>query len=220
MLLLLHVSPPVVFGQALLFKNYTTRDGLPDSRVAPIFQDREGYIWFGTQAGLTRYDGNEFVNSGPANEIPGIFGRSIMQDHTGAIWFAHSGFHEGGITRFAQGSTTLFNTTNGLHGRQAYLMVEDARGDIWAGTDFGLEHIQFTDSSRSRWTVEARPDSAMMAIYADRNGRIFYACGRGLFDLPDGSPHPIWIAPKRKRGWHIRPYSFYEARDGTLCLDA
>lgn len=45
------VIPGLTLSQSLIFKNYTTQDGLPDSRVAPIIQDGEGYLWSGRKPG-------------------------------------------------------------------------------------------------------------------------------------------------------------------------
>ena len=42
--------------------NYTTRDGLASNVVNTAMQDRQGYIWLGTNHGLTRFDGHSFVN--------------------------------------------------------------------------------------------------------------------------------------------------------------
>ena len=203
-------------GQTLLLKDYTTRDGLPDSRVAPILQDRSGYIWFGTQAGLTRYDGKEFVNFGPAREIPGIFGRSVLEDHTGALWLAYSGFSRGGITRIHDPVT--IDCTNGLAGIQVYQVAEDMRHDFWAATSAGLEHVRFSDSTRGAWTVVTLPDTALMMVHADRDGRIWYAGSKGLFMIDEGTIIPVYHNPGHDRHWHVRPYSFYRAHDGTLWL--
>ena len=203
-------------AQTLLLKDYTTRDGLPDSRIAPILQDRQGYIWLGAQAGLTRYDGKDFVNFGPAREIPGIFGRSILEDHAGSIWFAYSGFNHGGITRI--GSSVTIDCTNGLKGSQVAEVAEDRNHDFWAATSAGLEEIRFTDSSRSKWTVRTFADSAMMMVHADRDGRIWFAGSEGLFMIDEGRFVPLYRNPPRNKLWQVRPYSFYRAHDGSLWL--
>src|ERR1044072_5549801 len=41
--------------------HYSTEDGLPDNRVMCITKDHEGFMWFGTWAGITRFDGHNFV---------------------------------------------------------------------------------------------------------------------------------------------------------------
>src|SRR5688572_30245573 len=51
-------TPPKPSGLASLrFRQLTTEDGLPHSRVEALLQDRRGFMWFGTGDGLARYDG-------------------------------------------------------------------------------------------------------------------------------------------------------------------
>lgn len=53
----------VSMGQSLpSTRSFTTRDGLASNVVNTVIQDRQGYIWIGTNLGLTRYDGYRFVN--------------------------------------------------------------------------------------------------------------------------------------------------------------
>ena len=56
----------VVSGQSLPkeseFNRYTTRDGLPDNNILCLLQDRQGFLWAGTEAGLSCFDGVHFTN--------------------------------------------------------------------------------------------------------------------------------------------------------------
>ena len=47
-------------GQSPPFSVRNTADGLPSNTVYGMLQDRDGYLWFGTDAGLARYDGTSF----------------------------------------------------------------------------------------------------------------------------------------------------------------
>lgn len=60
-LLIIH-SGHILFGYELQrqYRNYTVNDGLPSAQVYQIIEDRKGYIWFGTDRGLVRYNGYEF----------------------------------------------------------------------------------------------------------------------------------------------------------------
>ena len=207
-----HAPTSLLRCQTLILKNFTTRDGLPDSRVAPIEQDRRGYIWCGTQAGLTRYDGSEFQSFGPAREIQGIFGRSILEDHTGAHWLAYSGFARGGIARI-EDSVTI-DCTNGLMGVQVAQVAEDSAGDFWAATSAGLERIHFTDPGRKSWVVTTIPDSSLMMVHAYTGDRIIFAASRGLFMIEGGKIIPLYRTSTTSKLWQVRPHSFYVAHDG------
>ena len=47
--------------QAFTFERLTTRDGLPTNFVIDLIQDRQGFMWFATDNGLARYDGETFT---------------------------------------------------------------------------------------------------------------------------------------------------------------
>ena len=67
-----------------------SRDGLSNSQVNVIFRDREGFIWFGTESGLDRFDGfrfnNFFFHQGDRNSLPSNRVDEVQQDADGHIW--------------------------------------------------------------------------------------------------------------------------------------
>ncbi len=193
-------------------KNYTTSDGLPDTRVAPIMQDSKGYLWLGTQAGLTRYDGKEFHTFGGAKDIPGIFGRSICEDHRGGIWFAYTGFAHGGLLRYLDGTVTEFPFVSEALGGEAGAVVEDADGLIWVGSSNGLIRMVPTDSNASSWRVESLPLSAS-ALFVDADRRVWVGTfGGELYVYAGGT------LTRKASGLlpSIRPYAIYQGRNNDL----
>jgi ligand-binding sensor domain-containing protein/two-component sensor histidine kinase len=54
--------PTIIFAQVLIQKNLTVEDGLVYSQVLCAYPDREGYLWFGTSSGISRWDGRRFYN--------------------------------------------------------------------------------------------------------------------------------------------------------------
>ena len=50
------------FSQHFNFRNFSIEDGLPQSTIYDIHQDSKGFIWFGTQGGVAKFNGIEFVN--------------------------------------------------------------------------------------------------------------------------------------------------------------
>src|ERR1035437_1549748 len=72
------------------FKHLTVNDGLSDNTVSAILQDKEGFMWLGTNDGLNKYDGYKFTiyrhNPGDTNSIgAGLIG-CIYEDKEGLIW--------------------------------------------------------------------------------------------------------------------------------------
>ena len=72
----------------------TTNDGLPDNNVCDIYQDKRGFIWFCTLNGLSKYDGNRFVNFKKQNDekLSLIDNRvkSVKEDHNDHLWILTS----------------------------------------------------------------------------------------------------------------------------------
>src|SRR6266699_523651 len=56
----LPIRLPIIEGKGIRFARISTAEGLSQTRVAQITQDDHGFIWFGTQYGLNRYDGYKF----------------------------------------------------------------------------------------------------------------------------------------------------------------
>ena len=76
--------------QAATFTHITIEQGLSDQRVQAIIQDRTGFIWFGTNNGLNRYDGNSIVayRHDPANptSLSSNFIEVLYEDRSGTLW--------------------------------------------------------------------------------------------------------------------------------------
>jgi signal transduction histidine kinase/ligand-binding sensor domain-containing protein len=94
-----------VSAQSFTAINYSVSEGLPSKEVYEVFQDRNGFLWFGTDNGIVRYDGYEMKKFGTEQGLsdPVVFG--FFEDHKGRIWFrTFSGrlayYENGKITRY------------------------------------------------------------------------------------------------------------------------
>lgn len=67
--------------------NYTIDDGLPSNMVYCVQQDEQGFLWFGTDAGLSKYDGYEFTNYTLKDGLPDIEILHFFKDSQSRIWF-------------------------------------------------------------------------------------------------------------------------------------
>lgn len=75
------------FSQQYSYAHYSTKDGLAGSTVHGIAQDKDGFLWFATETGLSRFDGTHFQNYTRADGLPSneIFG--VFVDSKNRTWF-------------------------------------------------------------------------------------------------------------------------------------
>jgi signal transduction histidine kinase/ligand-binding sensor domain-containing protein/DNA-binding response OmpR family regulator len=138
-------APPKLLGQErpLAFKHLTIDDGLSQSLIHAILQDRTGYMWFGTQDGLNRYDGYRFTvfKNDPfdSTSISGNEVTALYEDGKGNLWVG-----AGMLNRFDP-RTERFERYALLpeqRERPSALSLaeicEDQNGALWLGTDRGL----------------------------------------------------------------------------------
>src|ERR1700686_2550185 len=81
---------PVVDGKGLRFTRLSTDEGLSQTRIIQIVQDDQGFMWFGSQYGLNRYDGYTFKvfkhEPGRTDSLTGGLFYSLFKDRTGTLW--------------------------------------------------------------------------------------------------------------------------------------
>lgn len=91
-ILIICVCSNLLNGQHLNFKNFSIDDGLQSSLVFASQEDDNGYIWFATEKGISRYDGISFEYF---NEKDGLTENSfyqIIKDSNNTIWFVSNNF--------------------------------------------------------------------------------------------------------------------------------
>lgn len=91
-------------AQRYTFKNYTTHDGLVQTEITDIAQDRRGAIWIGTKGGLSVFDGKTFTNYDDHDLLQSLFINGLFCDSAGVMWVAT----ENGLLRYENGFTVFF----------------------------------------------------------------------------------------------------------------
>ncbi|MFQ5629665.1 MAG: two-component regulator propeller domain-containing protein, partial [bacterium] len=171
------------FAQKYHFRNYTGNDGLSQLVGQAIFQDRDGYLWVGTQAGLNCFDGSRFevfsIQQGLQNDRI----NAITQDSTGTIWVATNG----GLSTWSSMQSGFKNYTkqSGLPDNYVLSLAVDTIGTIWCGTRAGLawwdgeNFFHFTE-------MHGIPRAAVNALFVDHKNRLWVGTASGLFYLEGG----------------------------------
>jgi ligand-binding sensor domain-containing protein/signal transduction histidine kinase len=191
--LVLHTISKLVFCQEfdIYFEKLSIRDGLSHSNVYSIIQDKTGYMWFGTQDGLNRYDGitiSVFRHdaSNPNSITTGNFGK-IYQDRSGEYWFGTFGR---GIDRYDPKTNTLKNyqfnpdDPSSVSNNQILFIFEDSQGIMWFGTpDGGLNRFNPEDETFARYQ---HSPSNLKSLSHNR--------AKSMCETPDGS---LWVGTEK-----------------------
>ncbi len=125
-------------AQQYKFQHYTGDDGLSQLSGDALFQDREGYIWIGTQAGLNRFDSNTFKVYSTRDGLLSDYITHITQDKDGAIWVGTFN----GAARLKNGGIRTFTMEQGLEGKEVRALAVDREGTLWCGTNKGLSRFE------------------------------------------------------------------------------
>ncbi|HXK43323.1 MAG TPA: two-component regulator propeller domain-containing protein, partial [Anaerolineae bacterium] len=177
-----------------LFFHLTTADGLSHNIVYTILQDRQGFLWFGTQDGLNRYDGYTFTvfrhrRSDPASLVNNTV-NVLYEDRAGTLWVGTVG----GLDSFS-GVGERFHHHTALPPESIGALYEDADGILWVGTlGSGLfRYDPATGQARQYRHDPADPtslsDNDVLSLYADRAGTLWVGTlhgGLNAFDRAGG----------------------------------
>jgi Two component regulator propeller len=130
-------------GDDIRFHQIHGVNSLSQTRATPTVQDRSGFLWFGTQDGLDRYDGYNFKVfrhvPGQSGSLSGVYVRKLFIDHTGALWVGC----DRALDKFDPVTETFTHFRIGRKGTNesfgpAIDIKEDPNGKLWVATLKGL----------------------------------------------------------------------------------
>ena len=161
----------------------------PGAPVLAIAQDHEGFLWIGTENGVSRWDGYSFrqYRSDPADpsSLPDNYVQSLYVDTEDTLWI---GTLSGGLSRYDRRQDRFINYRvgpNGLSSVDVLDITDDGAGGVWIATNHGLDeihpvrgvirHLRHQDSDPA-----SLPDDRAGAVLRDREGRLFIGIESGL----------------------------------------
>jgi|WetSurMetagenome_2_1015567.scaffolds.fasta_scaffold06075_4 signal transduction histidine kinase/ligand-binding sensor domain-containing protein/CheY-like chemotaxis protein len=195
LLLLLVLPCESVLSQApgLLFRYLTTSDGLCFDDVRCIYQDKKGFMWFGTDGGVDRYDGRNFRNftqllrDTSDNMLQSFIG--ITEDSYGGIWFIND---TNGLVVMNQNRGTFhrfqYNPKNpkSISSNNIRAIFEDSEKNLWITTSGGgLNLFNRKDSTFTRYMYDSTNVSGigsnlLSVISEDHQGHLWITTTEGL----------------------------------------
>ena len=192
--------------RSLRFERLSIEQGLSQQSVLSILQDRRGFMWFGTQAGLNRFDGYRVTvyRNDPANpdSIPDNYVLASYEDAGGGLWFGT----KGGLARFDQatGKFLRYAAPAPLAGSQAAAAYSGNRavlailpapgGGLWLATGDGLQYLDPASGRLRAYRHDpADPrtlrDNRVNALALDGRGHLWIGTAAGLDRLAPGAEH-------------------------------
>jgi ligand-binding sensor domain-containing protein len=177
----------------LYFRKINRQNGLSNNKVNCIIQDKRGFIWIGTDDGLNRYDGNNFLifrnTPGLTSCISGNIITSLLEDENQVLWI---GTADGGLSRYdyrlpvekqfqqykhnsADSNSIPINIINAI--------VQDREGSLWLATS-GKRAIRFNKQTGKFEMPAGKGTTTAIALCIGPENKLWVGRqGGGLYTL-------------------------------------
>ncbi len=184
---------------------WTEKEGLSSGLIWAIGQDRDGYLWLGTDAGLIRFDGVRFVQIDEPQLRNARIG-ALLTTSDGSLWIGLNGGVV--LSRYQGGRFTYYTVADGLPFSVGRLL-EDSAGVLWAAGRGGVSRLV-----NGRWqrlgAEEGLTNESVSGIFEDRQQSVWIATVNRLYRRAAGELRfePVPAA------FHVR--ALVDDRQGTL----
>ncbi|GAB3458591.1 hypothetical protein GCM10027321_14460 [Massilia terrae] len=198
-LLLMYCAGALAAGpRTLRFVRIGVEQGMSQESVLTMLQDHNGFMWFGTQAGLNRYDGYRMTvfRTDPDNpgSLPDNFVTASYEDDAGRLWFGT----KGGLARFDEATQKFVRYLPAGSGygsaaiRGITAITPDGKGGLWLGSATGLRHFdpatgQFALMRHDPLETASLVDDHVNALALAPDGALWVGTSNGIDRLAAGS---------------------------------
>jgi signal transduction histidine kinase/ligand-binding sensor domain-containing protein len=167
-------------------KVWTQEQGLPQDTVRAIAQTTDGYLWLGTDEGLARFDGFEFVVFSKANSgLPSNSIAALAASPDGSLWIGTAA----GLTQYHDHQFRTFTTKQGMPDDAVTELYEDQGGTLWVVAGVSLsrfEHGKFTNFAPGA----DLPLTAVRHVVEDRHHDLWLAGFGAVVRMSGGKVSP------------------------------
>ncbi|MDB5790096.1 MAG: histidine kinase, partial [Massilia sp.] len=175
----------------LRFEHLSVEDGLAQESVLSMAQDPDGFMWFGTQHGLSRFDGYRFVNfrnsTGDPTTLPNNWIKVLHVDPKGRLWIGT----DGGLARYDPATQGFRHylpdepARRGNGNRHVHAIIDDRKDGLWLGTADGLQHFDIASGRFTTWhhvpgDAQSLSSDDIGALALDKRGRLWVGTEAGL----------------------------------------
>ncbi|GAB3033381.1 sensor histidine kinase [Spirosoma pulveris] len=230
MFIIVFVLSPIVIPSSAQpasdkFDHLSVKNGLSNNSVNCILQDREGYMWFGTNDGLNKYDGYSFqvFQTDPARPTRSLTDNRILglcEDRQNRLWVVTegAGLHEinkqtGNVTHHP------IRTDHENWWNNQLSMYADRQGTLWICSYGGL--IRYEPATH-HFTLYPSPkrEVPVKAVFEDRQNRFWVATSQGLYLFDRQTGRFTLLSAEKTSGTQPWFCSFYLDDKDVLWLGA
>jgi len=147
------------------FINYRSSEGLPQGYITAILQDRNGYIWVGTQAGLGKFDGAKFETFTSRDGLSGNYITDLEMDRRGDIWVAS----QDGLDKISSEKISAFPLADNFIRDIAFSKSDQS---LWVLTANSIYTIR--DGVSAQFDKFADPSRLNGLAACEANGLVFF----------------------------------------------
>jgi signal transduction histidine kinase/ligand-binding sensor domain-containing protein/DNA-binding NarL/FixJ family response regulator len=218
-------APP----RTLRFEQLNVGDGLAQESVLAIVQDRQGFMWFGSQAGLSRYDGYRvtvYRNSvSDRRSLAENWVGVLHIDPKGRMWVGT----DGGLDLFNPVTQSFTHflprepEKRGSGNRHIRAIIDDGVGGLWIGTADGLQRFDPASGGFTIWHNEKGRAGSLShdqvnGLARDREGRLWVATAAGVDMLAPGASQFAHFPLEAGAGTRLTPQSLLLDKDQVLWI--
>ncbi len=160
---------------------WDTTSGLPQNSVQMMTQTRDGYLWFGTQEGLARFNGVSFKVFETINTptLKSNYISAMLEDRAGRLWVGTNK----GLHLYQNGEFTVYTTADGLSKDYVSALYEDSRGDLWVGSNDGVDCLRDGKIIVPNARPKLPPGTRLRVIGEDAGGDLWLGTVNGIYRL-------------------------------------
>lgn len=135
----LAAAPLPLAGQQPAFRRFGLRDGLPQSQVTALLEDRRGFLWVGTNTGgVARLGASGFTTFAGPQGLKALFIRALLESPDGSIWVAS----QEGVSEIRGETVLTYGAAEGLEVLDTLALGLDGQGRILVGNRLGLFRLE------------------------------------------------------------------------------